>query len=422
METGPRERGPRVLVTTACLVVIVAGLKVAGTVLVPLVFAAFLAALTAPIVLWMREHKIPLGISVPLVVVGVFGILGAFAGVLVKSVDSFIVGWPRYALRIDAIYEGNIRWLETQGVELDWSQVSTVVDPGALTKLVSGTLTGLAGMLTNIVLVVLILVFTLLEVVGAPRKLRLALGDPTADLSRFEKITTEVKQYLVIKTYVSLATGVLVWVLLAILGVDFAVFWGVVAFVLNFIPSVGSLIGALPAIVLSAIQYDLGVAAIVGGGYLAINMTLGNLIEPQLMGRKLGLSVLVVFLSLLFWGWLWGPAGMLLAVPLTMVIKIALENSDQWSWVSILMDPPPKPEGKLVSGSLRPGPPSVRPLDIFRSGRDAAPLSRRSTPPPPSRRSVSPSSRRSEPPPSSRGSVPSSSSRQAKRSSQPEDG
>ncbi len=350
------------LITSACLVVIIAGLKVAGTVLVPMVFAAFLGALTAPIVLWLRERRIPLSVSVPLVVVGVLAVLGAFAGVLVTSVNSFVVGWPRYAERLDAIYEGNVRWLETQGVQAD--ELGSLVDPGAIVPLVSGTLTGLAGMLTNIILVVLILVFMLLEVVGAPRKIRLALANPEADLSRFEKITTEVKRYLVIKTYVSLVTGLLVWVLLAILNVDFALLWGVVAFLLNFIPNVGSFIAAFPAIILSTIQYDLGIAAIVGGGYLAINMLLGNLIEPQLMGRRLGLSVLVVFLSLVFWGWLWGPAGMLLAVPLTMVIKITLENSDQWNWVSVLMDPPPpESDAPPLSQRLRD---SIRPLRVSR--------------------------------------------------------
>ena len=381
MAKQQREGAPRALIIAACLVVIVAGLKVAGTVLVPLVFAAFLAALTAPIVVWLRQRRVPLGVGIPLVVAGVFSVLGAFAAVLAKSVDSFIAGWPRYAERLDAIYEGNIRWLETQGIELEWSQVSSVVDPGSLVSLVGGTLTGVAGMLTNIILVVLILVFMLLEVAGAPRKIRAALGNPDADLSRFEKITTEVKRYLVIKTYVSLATGVFVWLLLVILDVDFALLWAVMAFLLNFIPNVGSFIAALPAVVLSAIQHDLGLAAVVAGGYLAINMTLGNLIEPHLMGRRLGLSVLVVFLSLVFWGWLWGPAGMLVAVPLTMVIKIALENSEEGHWVSVLMDPPPTPEGRPLIPALDAGPISQRLRDTLRPRRPSTPPPRSSPPP-----------------------------------------
>ncbi len=142
------------------------------------------------------------------------------------------------------------------------------------------------------------------------------------------------------KTYISAATGVLVGSFLSLLGVDFAVLWALVAFLLNYIPNIGSIIAAVPAVLLALIQFGLGAALVTASGYIVVNMVMGNMIEPRLLGRKLGLSTLVVFLSLIFWGWLWGPMGMLLSVPLTMIVKILLENSAQFHSLAKLMDQP----------------------------------------------------------------------------------
>ncbi|HCD13844.1 AI-2E family transporter, partial [Shewanella sp.] len=146
-----------------------------------------------------------------------------------------------------------------------------------------------------------------------------------------------VNQYMVIKTLVSLATGVIVGVGLALMGVDYALLWGVVAFLFNYIPNIGSIIAAIPAVLLAFVQLGTAGAGAVAALYLATNMVMGNLIEPRFMGRGLGLSTLVVFLSLIFWGWLLGSVGMLLSVPLTMIVKIALESSQSGSWLAILL-------------------------------------------------------------------------------------
>ena len=171
------------------------------------------------------------------------------------------------------------------------------------------------------------------------------------------------QEYLGIKTLTSLATGLLIGVLAWFAGLDFPILLGLTGFVLNYIPTVGSILAAVPALLLSVVQFGtIGNFILVVGGYGAINMVFGNIIEPNLMGRRLGLSTLVVILSLLFWAWVWGPVGALLAVPLTMVVKIMLENTEDLRWVAILLDksPPqietslavPNPSDSATAGSL----------------------------------------------------------------------
>ena len=205
-------------------------------------------------------------------------------------------------------------------------------------RLVAKMLSGLGGVLTNSFLILLTVIFILLEASSFPRKVRAAFGDPKNSLSQFSKITEAVNNYLAIKTLVSLGTGVVVTIWVGLLGIDFPVVWGLLAFLLNFIPNLGSIISAVPPVLLGYIQFGIGRALIVAAGYAVVNVVFGNWVEPKLMGRKLGLSTLVVFLSLVFWGWVWGPAGMLLSVPMTMVVKIALESHPSTKWISILLD------------------------------------------------------------------------------------
>jgi predicted PurR-regulated permease PerM len=342
-------RGSAVLIHAACVVVILAGLRVAAEMVVPFVFAAFLAALTAPIVLWLRDRRVPLLLSIPFVVALVVVGFAAVGGVLVSSANSLLESWPRYETRVERLLESSFAWLRARGFPVHWGLVHRVVKPEDIVGVVGGMVTSVGRLLTDMTLVVLTMLFMLMEVSGLPKKIRLALGNPEADLSRFEKITKEVKDYIVIKTYLSLGVGLTVWGTLTLLEVDFALLWGVVAFVFNYVPNVGAIVAGAPPVVIAAVQHDFGVAAIVTIAFVAIHMLIGNLLEPHLLGRKLHLSALVVFFSLVFWGWIWGGAGMLLSVPLTMLIKISLENSTEWRWLAVLMDPPPEPEAAPFS-------------------------------------------------------------------------
>jgi predicted PurR-regulated permease PerM len=207
--------------------------------------------------------------------------------------------------------------------------------------------------LTNAFLILITVVFILLEASGFPAKLRTALRNPDESIGHFQKITENVKHYLALKTLLSLGTGFCVTMLLLFLGVDFAILWGIVAFLMNYIPNIGSILASVPAILLAFVQFGPGKAAIVAVGYLAINMLFGPVMEPRVMGHGLGLSTLVVFMSLVFWGWVLGPVGMLLSVVLTMIVKIALESRNDTRWLGVLLggsvEPLPEPEADEAS-------------------------------------------------------------------------
>jgi predicted PurR-regulated permease PerM len=201
----------------------------------------------------------------------------------------------------------------------------------------AGTLDSFRKVLTNTFMIILTIIFMLLEVSGFPDKLRAALGDKASPSEGLDKIAVSIKRYITIKTLTSLATGIFVAVCLAIIGVDYPALWGLVAFLLNYVPNIGSIIAAVPAVILSLIQFGLGRTLFVIGTYLLINTLIGSIIEPRVMGRRVGLSTLVVFLSLVFWGWVLGPIGMLLSVPLTMIVKISLEQSEDTRWIAVLL-------------------------------------------------------------------------------------
>ena len=154
------------------------------------------------------------------------------------------------------------------------------------------------------------------------------------------KITREVQRYLVIKTLVSLATGVSVGVWVHLVGLDFPFLLGLIAFVLNYVPNIGSILAAVPGVALAVVQLSVPRMLLIVLGYAVINLWWGNLVEPHVMGRQLKISPLAVFVSLLFWGYVWGMMGMLLAVPITMVLKILFENSERLRWLGLLLDPP----------------------------------------------------------------------------------
>jgi predicted PurR-regulated permease PerM len=219
-------------------------------------------------------------------------------------------------------------------------------DPGAAMQLAASTLAGFGGALTNAFLILLTVVFILLEASSLPQKIHAALHHPGASLAGFERFVDNVRRYMAIKSAVSLMTGVVITTGLWLIGVDYPLLWGVLAFLLNYVPNIGSIIAAVPAVLLAFVQLGTLSALLSAALYVAVNMIIGNAIEPRFMGRGLGLSTLVVFLSLVFWGWVLGPVGMLLSVPLTITVKIALESSSESHWLAVLLGP----EGEAANG------------------------------------------------------------------------
>jgi predicted PurR-regulated permease PerM len=338
------------LLTAACAIIVITWMRESQALIIPFLIALFLAILCAPVIFWLQKHRVPVVVAVILVVILLLGILAAFLAVVGGSVNEFTAEIPKYQERIDAMAVSVSSWFGRLAAKTSWfpstkvfTSVSSmelldVVSPGAMMGFLGRGLSGLLSALSNTVLVILTLVFMLLEAAGLPTKMLVAFGKKEGDPNRFAGVTTEVQQYLAIKTGTSLATGAVIATWVAILGLDFAIVWGLLAFLLNYIPNLGSIIAAVPAILLALVQLGPARALAVAIGFLVVNMVFGNVVEPHLLGRRLGLSTLVVFLSLVFWGWVLGPVGMLLSVPLTMIVKILLENSSDLHWVAVLLD------------------------------------------------------------------------------------
>ena len=335
-----RTQPVNVLLAAAAFVVVVAGMKAAVGIATPFLLALFVSIVFAPPLFALQNRGVPTWLALSIVIAGVVVIFLGFGAVVGSSVNDFTATLPAYEARLTEMSAAALNNLESLGLPVSLDEVRERMDAGAVMGLVGTLGSGLGGVLTNTLLILLTTVFMLLEAASFRSKLSAIVDDPDASLARFEQIRSSVQRYLAIKTGTSLATGVLVGIWLMLLGVDFPLLWALLAFVLNYVPNIGSVIAAIPAVILALVQLGWGAAGLTAVGYLAINFAIGSGIEPRLMGRSTGLSTLVVFVSLVFWGWVLGPVGMLLSVPLTMTAKVALEANESTHWVAVMLGPP----------------------------------------------------------------------------------
>jgi predicted PurR-regulated permease PerM len=325
------------LLTAAAFVIVVAGMKQAQDILVPFLLSGFIAIIAAPPLFYLKQHKIPTGIAL-LLVIGVIVLAGVLLGAMVgNSVDDFSAQLPIYQERLSTQTVTLLAWLDGIGITIPRETITKLVDPAQVMQMAAVGLRSLGGLLTNTFLILLTVIFILLEASGFPNKLQRIMHNPTEGIAQLERFLTNVQHYMAIKSATSLLTGAAVAIWLWIIDVDYPLLWGTLAFLLNFVPNIGSIIAAVPAVLLAAIQLGGGGALLTMVGYLAINGLVGNVIEPRFMGRGLGLSTLVVFISLVLWGWVLGPVGMFLSVPLTIMVKIALDSNDDTRWIAVLL-------------------------------------------------------------------------------------
>jgi len=330
--------GARSLMIGAAVVVVLAGLKASQTLIIPFLLALFLAIICAPVMTWLTSHRVPVGAAVLIVVVVLLAVFSGFGAIVGSSVNDFTAFAVQNQARFDGLVASASTWFESHDIDPKSLDILNMLQPGKLINMLGGVLKNLAAVLSNLFLIILTMIFMLLEATTLPLKLKAAAGKGGFNIDYFGQIATQIQRYLGIKTATSLVTGVLIGGWTAVLGLDFAVVWGLLAFLLNYIPNIGSIVAAVAPVLLGLVQEGIGFALLVAFGYVVVNVVIGNFTEPFLMGRTLGLSTLVVFLSLVFWGWMWGGIGMLLSVPLTMIIKILFENTDDLRWVSVMLD------------------------------------------------------------------------------------
>lgn len=342
--------GLKLVIMLGMLVVIFAGVKVAADIIVPFILALFIAVILEPVVQLIERWRIPRVFAVTLLLVLI--VMGAvlLLAYLGTSLNELARTLPQYRSSLIIPLENIEPWLKRIGITVSVEEVLKYIDPNAAMTTISTLITQLSNAMFSVFLLLLTVVFMLLEVPQLPAKLSQVMHRPLDGMAAIQRAVKAVTHYLVLKTAISLITGLVVWLMLASMGISFAFVWGLLAFALNYIPNIGSVLAAIPPVAQVLVFHGFYDSATVALGYLLINLIFGNIIEPRVMGRGLGLSTLVVLLSLIFWGWLLGPVGMLLSVPLTIIVKIALEQSESGKGIAILLGDdarkiaPPSPE------------------------------------------------------------------------------
>lgn len=333
---GKNDTSFRTLILLAAVVIVVGGLRLIGPVVLPLLTAAFIAAVSAPVLGALIRLKVPAPLAVVLTCLLDIAIVMGVAGLVAISLTGLSEALPRYQTALLSLHANVIITLDRWGVPVEPTDLLPFSDGGSLLSTSTQIVGEITSLASNAVLVVLLVVFLLLEIEPFQRKLAVLLG-ASARLERFARAAEMVQRYLFVKTGISLLVASLVGLLLHFMDVDFAFLWALATFLLNYVPSIGPLIATIPSTAIALVTLSPGEAAVVGGGQLLIHLIVGNVVEPRLMGGALGISTLMVFVSMLFWGWLWGPLGALFAVPLTMLLISVFELSPDTRWISVLL-------------------------------------------------------------------------------------
>ncbi len=360
-EKKSRFTGGRALLTFASFLVIVMGLKLGASLLVPIACAFFLSILSFPLMNWLMRKGLPHSVSLVLTLLSIvvaLGLMVYMGSVLTKRLWAEI---PDYANKVKTQVDHFGGWLEAQGVKdakvmseqvydaqaiVDFAKSQDVMKSAA--GLVGTTFGTVATFLTSLGITLIVMLFILMEAPGTQSRAEVVKHAGGPDFTALLQSATDIQKYLGVKTLISIATGVLAALWCWMFGLKYPLLWGLLAFIFNYIPAVGSTAAGLPAIIEAFVLQGVGSAIGIGIGYALINFALDSLIQPMLMGRRFGISGLVVVLSVIFWGWLWGPFGMFLAVPLTMMIKVILENTDEFAWISVAMAKKKVKHGEVI--------------------------------------------------------------------------
>jgi predicted PurR-regulated permease PerM len=342
----PDKAGLHILLKLSALVIILAGIHAAADIIVQLLMALFFAIVLNPLVTWFIRRGVNRPLAITIVVCVMLIILTLLVGVLAASMNDFLALLPKYNKMLTQKVLEIERAIPFMHLRLSPERMLQRLDSEKVMSFATTLMTGLSGAMASVLLLVMTVVFMLFEVRHVPYKLRFALSNPQIHIAGLHRALKGVTHYLALKTLISLWTGVIIWAGLALMDVQFALMWGVLGFLLNYIPNIGSVISAIPPMIQAFLFNGTYEMVLVGALFLGVHMVLGNIVEPRMMGRGLGMSTFVVFLSLLFWGWLLGPVGMLLSVPLTSVCKILMETTQGGAKLAILLGPG-RPKSRL---------------------------------------------------------------------------
>ncbi len=324
-------------VTGASLIIIIAGVIYAKSIITPFLLALFISIICEQPVSWLEKKRVPRWFALLIVVLGLIFVFSGLGFLIGGTISSFSGNLSEYESTLTSISNSFIQFLNEKGIKIPQDQLFNLIQPAKILEFTASALNKLVNMMGNTFLIFLIILFTLMEFGSFSVKAKAILIGSDKSGSYFSTILQNIRHYLGIKTLICLLTGILIYVALLIIGVDYPLLWALIAALMNYIPNIGSIIAGVPAVLFALVQLGLGGALWTLGSFMIVNNVLGNFLEPRIMGKTLGLSTLVVFLSLLFWGFLLGPVGMFLSVPFTMIIKIILEHNENTKWFAILL-------------------------------------------------------------------------------------
>ena len=327
----------KVSLTLAAFIILIAGIMYAKAIVNPLLLALFISVICEKPLSWLKKKKVPEGLAVTIVMVGILLIYAGFIQLIGASLSMFLGDMPKYQESFNEFQASIIQYFESKGIDIVALGGEMPINGARVMEYTARIFGKLGDMMSNEITIILLTLFLIAEMDVISLKIKVVAKRTKVNLEYLNTITAKIRHYLTIKTLVSLLTGVLVGISLAFIGVDYPILWGLVAFLLNYIPTIGSVIAAIPAVLFSILELGFPASYITIAIYLIINFVLGNIIEPKIMGKGLGLSTFVVFFSLIFWGFILGPVGMFLSIPLMIMIKILLENNSDTKWIATLL-------------------------------------------------------------------------------------
>jgi len=320
----------------AYLIIIIAGLKMANNIVVILLMAFFVFLIFLPLVKKLRSFGLSDFFTTIIVSFVLFGVLFVIGGFLINSAQSFTQNLPLYQQKYDALIPHAVVYLKQFGIELQSDNIASMFNPISFIQHAMVFVKSMGNIMSNSVLMLIIIIFLFLESSLMIEKIFYFLDSKEAK-EHMLLFTQSINTYFAIKTLTSLLTGFLIYLLLSFFHLEYALLFGFLAFILNFIPSIGSFVAAIPAIAIALLQLSLFDTFFIVIGYLVINNGISNFLEPKILSKGVGISTFFVFLSMVLWGWILGPVGMFLAVPLTITLKMASSYTQKYRWISVLL-------------------------------------------------------------------------------------
>jgi len=321
----------------AAFIIIIAGVMYAESLIAQILMALFISIICAQPIAWLQKKKVPQGLAITIVFIFIIAVFVGFGELIGTSLSSFSEDAPKYEQNLREMGASIFQFADNNGIKISTDEMTKLFDPSKVMSITAGFLGQLGGFMGNAFTIFFLVLFLLMELDSFSVKTKAIIKDSRGSLAFLNTIGNSIRHYLSIKTMTSLLTGTLIWISLAIIGVDYAIIWALIAFLLNYIPNIGSIIAAIPAVLFAMLQLGFGGVIWTTGVFVAVNMVIGNIVEPKMMGKGMGLSTFVVFVSLIFWGFILGTVGMFLSVPLTMAIKIMLEQNPKTEWIAIFL-------------------------------------------------------------------------------------